>query len=389
VRVLGGRIVASGPVRARLALLALVAGLVSVVAPSTPVSAATPVPCTRTFAGPAKAIAPETTPTTAPAYTWSTSSLVVPASSDVEDIDVTFDITHPAAKNMLVRLTRFVGTTVAGSVELQPRLTTDTGAEPRPLTFDDEAAAAYTTTSGAGTWKPKVPLSTYDGVPAGSTWRLDVANYDAGTTSKINSWSVRISYTWCDADGDGAEDHTDNCRGLANPDQSDLDGDRVGDACDGDPDGDGYAGAADNCPLVAAASQADTDGDMVGDVCDGDDDADGRTDGADGCPLVGAATASGCPAAPTKTSLRTKRGRLVGRVTSDAHVCVAGVEVTLMRTKSGRDQKLVVLRARDSGRFRTRAPRVPGRYYTVLRKEYVAGVAECGASRSPAIRVRR
>jgi hypothetical protein len=68
---------------------------------------------------------------------------------------------------------------------------------------------------------------------------------------------------------------------------------------------------------------------------------------------------------------------------------VSGVEVTLMRKKAGRDQKLVVLRARDSGRFRTRAPRMAGRYYTVLRTSYVAGVAECGASRSSAIRVRR
>jgi hypothetical protein len=140
---------------------------------------------------------------------------------------------------------------------------------------------------------------------------------------------------------------------------------------------------------VTAASQADTDGDGMGDVCDGDDDGDGRADGADGCAMVAATTASGCPAAPTRTSMRTKRGKLVGRVTSDTHVCVSGVEVTLMRRKAGRDQKLVVLRARDSGRFRTRAPRVAGRYYTVLGKEYVTGVAECGASRSPAIRIRR
>jgi subtilisin-like proprotein convertase family protein len=373
----------------RLALLGLLAGLVPTLAPAAPVGAATPVPCTRTFSGPAKAIAPETTPTTAPAYTWSTSSIVVPASSDVEDIDVTFDITHPAAKNMLVRLTRLAGTTVAGSIELQPRLSADTGAEPRPLTFDDEAAAAYTAASTTGTWKPKVALSTYDGVPAGSTWRLDVANYDAGTTSRINSWSVRISYTSCDADGDGAEDHGDNCRGLANPDQSDIDGDLIGDACDGDPDGDGYAGAADNCPLVAAGSQADTDADGVGDPCDADDDADGRPDATDGCPSVSAGTTSGCPAASTRTSMRTRRGKLLGRVAADTHACVAGVEVTLLRKKPGRDQKLVVLRTRDSGRFRTRAPRLAGRYYAVLRKRYAAGVAECGTSRSPAVRVRR
>lgn len=60
-----------------------------------------------------------------------------------------------------------------------------------------------------------------------------------------------------------------------------------------------------------------------------------------------------------------------------------------MRRKPGRDQKLVVLRTRDSGRFRTRAPRVAGRYCTVLRARYVAGAAECGASPSPAVRIRR
>ena len=57
-------------------------------------------PCTRSFAGAAKAIAPETTPTSGAAYTWTTSPITVPASSNVEDIDVTFNITHPNASNM-------------------------------------------------------------------------------------------------------------------------------------------------------------------------------------------------------------------------------------------------------------------------------------------------
>lgn len=37
-----------------------------------------------------------------------------------------------------------------------------------------------------------------------------------------------------DADGDGSADHTDNCPSTANPDQSDSDGDGIGDACDPD-----------------------------------------------------------------------------------------------------------------------------------------------------------
>ena len=39
-----------------------------------------------------------------------------------------------------------------------------------------------------------------------------------------------------DADGDGIGDRVDNCRGLANPDQADVDRDRLGDVCDAQPD---------------------------------------------------------------------------------------------------------------------------------------------------------
>jgi hypothetical protein len=42
-----------------------------------------------------------------------------------------------------------------------------------------------------------------------------------------------------DADGDGVKDDTDNCVDVANPGQTDTDGDGQGDACDGDDDGDG------------------------------------------------------------------------------------------------------------------------------------------------------
>jgi hypothetical protein len=94
-----------------------------------------------------------------------------------------------------------------------------------------------------------------------------------------------------DSDEDGVPDRYDNCPNTYNPDQTDLDGDGLGDACDPDMDGDGIddkveicievgvggicnwypipvGQGGDNCPSVLNPNQADTDNDGVGDACD-------------------------------------------------------------------------------------------------------------------------
>ena len=53
-----------------------------------------------------------------------------------------------------------------------------------------------------------------------------------------------------DDDSDGVSDNVDNCASVPNPDQSDIDGDDRGDACDADDDGDGFDDRYDNCPAV-------------------------------------------------------------------------------------------------------------------------------------------
>ena len=70
-----------------------------------------------------------------------------------------------------------------------------------------------------------------------------------------------------DLDGDGIEDHEDNCPLTANPDQLDTDTDGTGDACDNDDDGDGVEDHEDNCPLTVNPDQADWDNDGIGDIC--------------------------------------------------------------------------------------------------------------------------
>ncbi|HEU0030185.1 MAG TPA: LamG domain-containing protein [Kofleriaceae bacterium] len=89
-----------------------------------------------------------------------------------------------------------------------------------------------------------------------------------------------------DPDGDGLLSHVDNCDLVANPDQTNHDGDALGDVCDIDDDNDGVVDGSDNCVLVPNADQANHDADASGDACDADDDNDGVLDGTDNCPLV-------------------------------------------------------------------------------------------------------
>jgi DNA-binding beta-propeller fold protein YncE len=55
-------------------------------------------------------------------------------------------------------------------------------------------------------------------------------------------------FRYDDVDADGVIDERDNCPGVYNPDQSDMDRDGRGDACDPDADGDGVPNELDKCP---------------------------------------------------------------------------------------------------------------------------------------------
>ncbi len=91
-----------------------------------------------------------------------------------------------------------------------------------------------------------------------------------------------------DLDEDGVSDESDNCPSVVNADQSDVNGDGIGDACQpNDSDGDGWPNNRDNCPTVPNPGQADADGDGIGDVCEPPDiDGDNVPDATDNCREV-------------------------------------------------------------------------------------------------------
>ena len=94
-----------------------------------------------------------------------------------------------------------------------------------------------------------------------------------------------------DADGDGVCESVDNCPTVPNTNQSNLDQDAYGDACEPDIDGDGIIDDLDNCRYTRNPAQVDSDHDGSGDDCDFDNDNDGVPDGYDACP----GTPSGTP----------------------------------------------------------------------------------------------
>jgi hypothetical protein len=226
-----------------------------------------------------------------------------------------------------------------------------------------------------------------EGVPY---WYRVTTRFSGGQATESNVVDASAS---SDSDGDGMENCVDNCPGAANEDQTDTDGDLLGDACDPDDDGDGYEDADDNCPLDFNPDQANLDGDAWGDVCDlcpetftqgpfgnRDPDGDGAGNACDCAPHNG--TAFALP--PESSNLRFEQGPDVLSWDDDAAECGSGITHDVLR---GQTSDLPVndavsescLASGEPGTmFEDNDPAISTGFYYLVRGRNVCGVAGWG-----------
>jgi hypothetical protein len=122
---------------------------------------------------------------------------------------------------------------------------------------------------------------------------IRVIPWDTKGDDPDNNKVTKVITVFADTDGDGVPDNVDNCPLKSNPDQADMNHNRIGDACDPDIDGDGVPNDKDAFP-TDPKEWKDSDHDGVGDNSDAfpydpkewkDSDHDGKGDNSDPQPF--------------------------------------------------------------------------------------------------------
>lgn len=136
----------------------------------------------------------------------------------------------------------------SGTSDVPPCVTGGCGTTTGP---DSSTTASTPSDSSEGsseaTAAPDTDTSTGSSDTDTSTGSSDTGSSDTGSSSDTSSESSSSTGPE-DFDGDGVEDGGDNCFEVPNPDQTDSDGDGLGDACDDDNDGDGIPDEDDVFP---------------------------------------------------------------------------------------------------------------------------------------------
>ena len=90
-------------------------------------------------------------------------------------------------------------------------------------------------TDAAGSYRfTWLPAGSYVVTPV-QTYTTFVPSQRSVTLTAADVLGQDFTADWADSDGDGVRDGVDNCQTTPNPDQSNQDGDALGDACDCSP----------------------------------------------------------------------------------------------------------------------------------------------------------
>lgn len=168
--------------------------------------------------------------------------------------------------------------------EIRAKAWADGSEEPFDWQIDCyDASASRLTTGTVGVWSMASGTKYWDDLAVVELWGDDTCDDgDPCTENDVCVDGVCVGTFLPDGDGDGVCDVLDNCPTVPNPDQSDVDGDSYGDACDGpfDVDHDGDVDFDDfvdfricmtgpEVPATAPCQEThDSDGDLDVDLAD-------------------------------------------------------------------------------------------------------------------------
>ena len=191
-----------------------------------------------------------------------TDTFPVAGSGTILDLDVSIVSSHTWVGDLVFVLTH-VDTGTQAVIFDQPGVPASTfgcDGDDIDVVLDDEAAAPVEGQCAGGvpaidgTFSPNSPLSAFDGENLGGTWTLTAIDAVIDFAGTLDEWCLipTLEAVAADSDGDGVTDDVDNCTDVANADQTDTDGDAIGNACDADITGDCSVNFADLAALKAA-----------------------------------------------------------------------------------------------------------------------------------------
>jgi subtilisin-like proprotein convertase family protein len=126
--------------------------------------------------------------------TWTT-TLSIPTTGSILDLDVTLQIAHANVSELTVRLIHPDGVTSALLVDR--RCGTGDG---YAVALSDEAADPISGQAGNcanvlnGIFRPEQPLSVFDGRTTAGTWTLEIEDHASSTSGTLYGWSLVLLY---------------------------------------------------------------------------------------------------------------------------------------------------------------------------------------------------